>query len=158
MCWTRSWIWVCEPCVVVRRTSFHLETRFYIAWKYLQTFVLVRFRCLKRAIDNRPWPPYYQWDLKSLLSKRELKQPQRRRQQERQKSNWFRLAKQQFCTCVTLFCSFPCLRCTTTTWKCLISRFVEDVNTRQQSCLLFLNFDIVLQNLTPDKFANIWRI
>ena len=23
-------------------------------------------------------------------------------------------------------------RCTTTTWKCLISRFVEDVNTRQQ--------------------------
>ena len=93
MCWTRSWIWVCEPCVVVRRTSFHLETRFHTAWKYLQTFVLVRFRCLKRAIDNRPWPPYYQWDLKSLLSKRELKQPQRRRQQERQKSNWLRLAK-----------------------------------------------------------------
>ena len=26
---------------------------------------------------------------------------------------------------------FFCRRCTTTTWKCLISRFVEDVNTRQ---------------------------
>ena len=34
---------------------------------------------------------------------RELKQRRRRRQQERQKSNWFRLAKQQLCTCITLF-------------------------------------------------------
>ena len=93
MCWTRSWIWVCEPCVVVRRTSFHLETRFHIAWKYLPKFVLVRFRCLKKVIDNRPRPPYYQWDLKSLLSKRELKQRQRRRQREQQKGNWFLLAK-----------------------------------------------------------------
>ena len=28
-------------------------------------------------------------------------------------------------------------RCTTTTWKCLISRFVEDVNTRQQLSFSF---------------------
>ena len=27
---------------------------------------------------------------------------------------------------------FFCRRCTTTTWKCLILRFVEDVNTRQR--------------------------
>ena len=33
--------------------------------------------------------------------------------------------------CITLFCTFLCRHCTTTTWKCLISRFVEDVNTRQ---------------------------
>ena len=44
-------------------------------------------------------------------------------------SDW---QKQQFCTYITLFCSFLCHGCTTTTWKCLISRFVEDVNTRQQ--------------------------
>ena len=37
---------------------------------------------------------------------RELKQRRRRRQQERHKSNWFRVAKQQLCTCITLFCSF----------------------------------------------------
>ena len=37
---------------------------------------------------------------------RELKERRRRRQQERQKSNWFRLAKQQLCTCNTLFCTF----------------------------------------------------
>ena len=31
-----------------------------------------------------------------------------------------RLAKQQLCTCITLFCTFLC-RCTTTTWNFLIS-------------------------------------
>ena len=50
-----------------------------------------------------------------------------------QKCNRFRLEKQQLCTCITLFCTFLCRRCTTTTWKCLISRFVEDVNTDKPS-------------------------
>lgn len=27
MCWTRSCIWVCEPCVVLLSTSFHLKKR-----------------------------------------------------------------------------------------------------------------------------------
>ena len=33
----------------------------------------------------------------------------------------------------TPFCTFLCRRCTTTTWNCLISRFVEDANTRRPS-------------------------
>ena len=37
----------------------------------------------------------------------------RQRRRERQKSNRFRLAKQQLCTCITLFCTFLC-RCFTT--------------------------------------------
>ena len=41
-------------------------------------------------------------------------------------------AKQQLCTFITLFCTFLCRQCTTTTWKCLISRFVENMNTRQR--------------------------
>ena len=32
------------------------------------------------------------------------------------------------------FWTFLCRHCTTTTWKCLFSRFVEDVNTRQRLC------------------------
>ena len=36
--------------------------------------------------------------------------------------NRIRLAKQQFCECITLFCTFLCRHCTTTMWKCLISR------------------------------------
>ena len=63
---------------------------------------------------------------------RELKQRRRRRQRERQKSTWFRLVKQQLCTCITLLCTFLCSRCTTTTWKCLISLFVEDLKTKQR--------------------------
>ena len=66
------------------------------------------------------------------LVKNRLKQRRRRRQRERRKSNRFRLAKQQLCTCITLFCTFLCRHCTTTTWKCLISRFVENTNTWQQ--------------------------
>ena len=34
------------------------------------------------------------------------------------KKNRFRV-KQQLCSCITLFCSFLCRHCTTTTWKCL---------------------------------------
>ena len=66
---------------------------------------------------------------------KELKQRRRRRQREWQKSN--RLAKQQPFTCITLFCTFLRRRCTTTTWKCLNSRFVEDRNTRQQLPFFF---------------------
>ena len=53
------------------------------------------------------------------------------------KSSRFRLTKQQLCTCITLFCTFPCRRCSTTTWNCLISRFVEDVNTTQRPSFSF---------------------
>ena len=69
--------------------------------------------------------------------KREFRQRRRRRQRERQKRNRFRQAKQQLCTCITLFCTFLCRRCTTTTWNCLISRFVEDGNKRQQLSFSF---------------------
>ena len=64
---------------------------------------------------------------------RGLKQQRRRRQQERQKTNRFGLARQQLCTCITIFEHFCSRRCTTTTWKCLISPFVVDVNTRRLS-------------------------
>ena len=87
----------------------------------------------------------------------ELKQRRRQTQWERKKRSRFRLTKQQLCTCITLFCTFFfCRHCTTTTWKCLFSRFVEDVNTRKD--FLFLNFESVFQNSAPKKFANSWRI
>ena len=47
----------------------------------------------------------------------EFKMQRRRRQRERQKSNRFRLAKQQLCTRVTLFLYISC--CTTRSWKSL---------------------------------------
>ena len=53
------------------------------------------------------------------------------------KNNRFRLTKEQHCTCITLFCTFLCRHCTTTTWKCLISRSVEDVNTTERLSFSF---------------------
>ena len=88
----------------------------------------------------------------------ELKQPRRWRQRVRQKSKRFRQGKQQLCTCITLFCTFLCRRCTTTTWKCLISRFVEDGNTGQQLSFSFLELWYSPSELSSQKIANIWRI
>ena len=72
----------------------------------------------------------------SLINIRELKERRRLRQREKN-SNRFRLAKQQLSTCTTLFCTFLCRHCTTTTWKCLISRFVGDVNLIQRLSFSF---------------------
>ena len=89
---------------------------------------------------------------------RELKQRRRWRQRERQKSNWFRLAKQQLCTCITLFCTFLCRHCTTTTWKCLMSRFVEDLKTKQGLSLSFPDLRYrVLESNSRNRCRNIWR-
>ena len=52
------------------------------------------------------------------------------------KNNRFRLAKQQLCSCITLFCTFLCRSCTTTTWKCLLSRFVEDREHKKRKFFL----------------------
>ena len=59
----------------------------------LKTTTLVGFRCISR----------------------ELQQRRRRRHRGRQKSNRFILAKQQLCTCITLFRTFLYRPCTTTT-------------------------------------------
>ena len=68
-----------------------------------------------------------------LLPNSELKQRRRRRrrQRERQKRNRYTLAKQQLCTCITLFCTFVWRHYTISTWNFLISRFLEDVNARR---------------------------
>ena len=50
------------------------------------------------------------------------------------------------CTCITLFSTFLCRRCTTATQKCLISRFVKDVSTRQQ--LSFSSLDTIARGKT----------
>ena len=69
-----------------------------------------------------------------------LKQRRPQWQREWQESNGFRSAKQQLCTCTTLFqFTFLCRHCTTTTRKCLFSRFDEDVNTRHTMTFFFFS-------------------
>ena len=67
-----------------------------------------------------------------------------RRQQKRQKSDRFRMAKQQLCTSARAARIFLCCHCPTTTWKCLISRFVEDVNPRQQLSSSSFSFPLLV--------------
>ena len=43
------------------------------------------------------------------------------RQKKKKKSNRLRLEKQELCKYITLFCTFLCRHCTTTTRKCLVS-------------------------------------
>jgi len=77
---------------------------------------------------------------KTMLLTLFLKQRRRQLQREWQKRNRFRSAKQQLSTCTTLFqCTFLCRRCTTTTRKCLFSRFVEDVNARHATTFFFFS-------------------
>ena len=65
---------------------------------------------------NTPLPtPHPVYSRIQSFNDRALKQRRRRRQGERQKRKRFGLAKQQLCTFITLFCTFLCRRCTTTT-------------------------------------------
>ena len=75
----------------------------------------------------------------------ELKQRWQRRQGKRQKSNRFRSAKQPIFTFIALFCTFLLRHCMTSTWDCVISRFVEDGNTRQQLSFRLQSFRILIQ-------------
>ena len=81
-----------------------------------------------------------------------------RRQLKRQKSSRFIVEKQKLRTCITLFCTFLCRHCTTTTWKCLISGFFKDGNLRQQLSFSFPELWYSHLEFNSKKFANIWRI
>ena len=50
-----------------------------------------------------------------------------------------------------------CRHRTTTTWNSLISRFVEDVNTRQRLSFSFPEFRYSLLEFNSRHFASIWR-
>jgi len=87
----------------------------------------------------------------ALVNIRELKQRRRWRQRERQKSNRFRLLKQQLC--ITLFFTFLSCRFTTKRWKCLISRLsrtgTHDKTSFFFSWILIQSFRIQLQKKLP---------
>ena len=80
-----------------------------------------------------------------------------RRQRERQNINRFRswLAKQQLCTCITLFCTFLCRRYTTTTFTFCRGREHKKTTFFFFSWTLMQFFGIQPQN----NFSNIhWGI
>ena len=89
---------------------------------------------------------------------RELEQQRQRQQRERQKCNRSRLAKQQLCTSITLFCTFLSLRRTNTTWEYPIWRFIAGRNIRQQLSFSSPEHWYSSLEFNCKKIANIWRI
>ena len=68
------------------------------------------------------------------------------------KKHRFILAKQQLLTCITLFSTFRCRHCTTTMWKCLISRFMEEDGNKRGRIFFFLYLNL---SAVPKKFTYI---
>ena len=84
---------------------------------------------------------------------------------ENVKKQYVYVNKQQLCTWITLFCTFICRRCTTTTWNFLISRTaLWSRSTQHKNCrFLFLNLGKKTHTHTIDTvpkkiFAKICQI
>ena len=110
----------------------------------LQAFFCQHQKVFQAVLQEEGWPHldslltrcvvkfYLQYHYCSHLWSANREQQWQRRQGKRQKSNRFRSAIQQLFTCIALFCTFRFRHCMTSTLNCVISRFVEDGNTRQQ--------------------------
>ena len=119
----------------------------------LQAFFCQHQKVFQAVLQEEGWP-----HLDSLLTRCVVKfyqlyrycshlwsangeQQWQRRQGKRQKSNRFRSAKEQLFMCI-FSCAFWYIfrHCMTSTLNCVISRFVEDGNTRQQQQQLSFPF------------------
>ena len=91
-----------------------------------------------------------------IVNNRKFKMKRRRESKKRnsltRQNNNFARASRFFAYTV-----FLCRHCTTSTWKCLISRFVKDVNKQWQNFFLFMNLDMVDRNSIPEEVACIWQ-
>ena len=88
---------------------------------------------------------------------RDFKIQRRGRQRERQINNRFYKQNNNLACAPRFFVHFFARFCTTTTWKCLISRFMGDITSDDKIQFLFLYLDMVPRNSTPGGFANIWQ-
>ena len=63
-------------------------------------------------------------------------------------------------TCITLFCTFLYRFCTTTSWKCLISHFMENVNRQRRNFISLSELGYPPRfpwNSTSGGFTYIWQ-
>ena len=96
-------------------------------------------------------PPPFQEFLPRAAKRvsRQLKQRRRRHQRGRQKSNRFSFARASL-----FFGQFSAVTARlSVSWKCLISRFVEDLSTRQPLSFSFPEIWYISQNSALEKFA-----
>ena len=73
------------------------------------------------------------------------------------KNNIFHKKNNNFARASRFFVHFFARFCTTTTWKCLIWRFMECVNKQRRNFISLSELDMVPWNSTPWGFAYIWQ-
>ena len=91
---------------------------------------------------------------------RDFKIQRRGRQRERQKkNNWFNKQNNNFASASRFFVHFFARFCTTTTWKCLISRFMEDVNKQRRNFISLseLGYQLLKIKLQADRLHSVWQ-
>ena len=135
--------------------SVKLATRLFILKKPVITLhCSSKWKCWKLSSESAS--AEYSYGLKKKKKKKhnsikqsrfcwgngEFKMPRWRRQRELQKTNTFNKQNNNFARTSRFFCTFLSRRYTTTTWKCLISRFVEDGNTKQHLIVSFAFLEI----------------
>ena len=88
----------------------------------------------------------------ALHETRDFKTPRRRRQQERQKSNWLNKQNNNSARAPRLLVHFFTVTATTR-GKCLNSRFMKEVNKQRLIFCFFLNLNMILWNSAQKEFA-----
>ena len=121
-----------------------------------KTIFLFEWNAVQNEIGGQQARPVYSTCFQTCYCG-ELKQQQRRRQRERQKSDRFRLAKQQLCACITPFLYISLQSLHDCDVKLFNFTFLENVNTRQRLSCSFPELRL-WSPLVSEKFATIWWI
>ena len=110
----------------VRSPSFPNQKRRNYRW------VEKRFGCYQQEQFNLHWENSVSDGSQCIVNNRKFKM---RRRRESQISNSLTRQNNNFARASRFFAYtvFLCRHCTTTTWKCIISRFVKDVNKQWQN-------------------------
>ena len=91
------------------------------------------FGCYQQEPFNLHWENYVSDGSQCIVSNRMFRMQRRR---ESKKSNSLTRENNDFARAVSqFFVHFLCRHCTTTTWKCLMSRFMKDLNKQCQNFL-----------------------
>ena len=130
--WVRTRRLLSRHSCPVRSPSFPNQKRRNYRW------VEKRFGCYQQEQFNLHWENSVSDGSQCIVNNRKFKMQQRR---ETKKSNSLTRQNNNFVRASRFFWIVLCLHCTTTTWKCLISRFVKDVNKQWQSFLSLYDFE-----------------
>ena len=113
------------------------------------------------SMGKIPLRPTVCFSIEHARPRDDCEYPTTRRQRELQQNNRFNKQNNNFASAPRFYCyiSLPFLHDTTTTWRCLILRFMDNVNKQRRNFFFFslLNLDMVPWNSTPFGFAYIWQ-